>query len=152
MYATLKPEEAYNGRSSNFGMANNKETKCLTKSRNSDFTALRENMIYFLDLKVKLLYMNVLKIPVAYEINKVDPENKMLEFTYLSNNLSNGRQSVRFEELPNGKTKIIHDTWFKSLNKKRYKYLYKPVHKNLVNKFHKDVIKKLKQKKKESKS
>ena len=70
---------------------------------------------------------------------KVDDENKILEITYLKENLTKGKQVLRFEKFGN-KTKVIHTSYYDCQNKSRNK-LYPHFHKQLVDAFHENLKK-----------
>ena len=92
---------------------------------------VEENNMFFL----KLTFLGLLNIPVAFEITKVDHEKKIIEFTYLKDNKSNGRQTLYFSE-QDGVTTIKHDTIYSSGSDFRDKNLYPYFHTVALDDFH----------------
>lgn len=79
-----------------------------------------------------------------FEISKVDHENKIIEFTYLKDNKSNGRQTLYFSEV-DGVTTIEHYTIYNSGSDFRDKNLYPHFHTVALDDFHNrmfDIIEK----------
>lgn len=94
--------------------------------------------VFFLSLK---LLFGIVKLPVAFEMINIDPGKKIIEFSYVEGNKSNGKQQIRFVEIQSKRTKIIHTSYFKSDSRYRDKYLYPFFHQKLVNDFHRNMSK-----------
>lgn len=130
-YMTINPSVAWDNKSSKFAMAYDKDCDCEYYA-GDEFGRMRENTQFFLELSV----IRILKIPVGFEVTKVDEQNKVFEFTYLENNKSHGRQRLEFLDNGAGGTIIRHSTHFASDKKFRDKHLYAPIHENLLDDFH----------------
>ena len=113
---------------------------CYSRSNDSIYYANDEvqriipGLIVYLDLK--LLFG--VKLAMAFEVTKIDEENKLIEFSYLEGNVTHGKQQLFFEQTPKGKTKIAHLSYYKSNSKARDK-LYPLMHARLINKFHRNL-------------
>lgn len=92
--------------------------------------------VFFLSLK---FLFGIIRLPVAFEMIKIDPVNKIIEFSYIEGNKSSGKQQIKFIELESKLTKIVHTSYFKSDSQFRDKYLYPVFHKKLVKDFHKNM-------------
>lgn len=113
---------------------------CYSRSKDSIYYANEEvqrivpGLIVYLDLK--LLFG--VKLAMAFEVTKIDDENKLIEFSYLNGNATHGKQQLFFQQAPKGKTLITHLSYYKSNSKTRDK-LYPLMHARLINKFHRNL-------------
>ena len=105
---------------------------------NQYFYGLEEGQIFYLNLKIMNGFYNV---PVAFKIMNVDPEKKLIEFSYLKGGKAIGKQSIQLEETEEGYTRIVHKSFVKSDSKFRDKYLYPYFHNKLINEFHSNMKK-----------
>ena len=99
---------------------------------------LSEGQIYYLNLKVLNGFYN---LPVAFEIINVDPDKKLIEFSYLKGGKAKGKQSIQLVETEEGYTKIIHRSCVQSNSKIRDKYIYPFFHNKIINEFHSNMKK-----------
>lgn len=93
---------------------------------------LRSGRLYFVKLKI----LRIISLPVAFEITRVDHENKQVEFSYLKGGKAMGKQVITLSETSKGYTKIIHQSYVSSNSGIRDKYLYPFFHNKLINEFH----------------
>lgn len=100
---------------------------------NQVLMGLEEDRIYFIGLKI---LNGLYHLPVAFEITKIDPEKKIIEFSYLRGGKAKGKQIIQLSETERGHTLINHKTYVKSNSKLRDKYLYPYFHNKLINEFH----------------
>ncbi len=106
------------------------------------YFGLETGLIYYLNLKV---LMGLYKLPVAFEILKVDEGQKIIEMSYLKGGKAQGKQIIQFIALKNGDTEIVHENYFRSESKFRDKYLYPFFHTRIINKFHHKIRKRINQ-------
>jgi hypothetical protein len=131
----------WNGNSVRFGLLISKCTNSAINIINSSFHEIDTGDIYFLNLK---LFKGLFNVEVAFEITVIDPEQRIMEFSYIDNNKSLGKQSIQFFENGSGKTKIVHRSYFKSDSNIRDKLFYPYFHKKFINEFHRNMCKLIK--------
>lgn len=135
-YMNSNPNEAWNGKMIKFDFAYSKPNQSVHYHDDENFPKPHVGMGFFIILNV----FKLKKIPASIEITKIDPAAKVFEYTYLHTNTAHGRQSVQFIDLGNNKTRIVHDTHFKSDSQFRDQHLYAPVHEALLEEFHQNVM------------
>ena len=131
----------WNGKAVRFGLLLSKCTNSAINIINSSFHEIDTGDIYFLNLK---LFKGLFNVEVAFEITNIDPEQRIIEFSYIDNNKSLGKQSIQFFENGSGKTKIVHRSYFKSDSNIRDKLFYPYFHKKFINEFHRNMCKLIK--------
>ncbi|WP_340113009.1 hypothetical protein [Maribellus mangrovi] len=92
-------------------------------------------LIVYLNLD---LLFGVKNLAMAFEVTRVDPENKVIEFSYLKGNETEGKQQLIFESTPKGNTLIAHLSYYQSRIKTRDK-VYPHVHATIINRFHRNM-------------
>ena len=97
---------------------------------------LDTGQVFFLNLKI---LKGLVHVPVAFEIIKIDPVKQMLEFSYLDDNKSRGKQTLQFFNNGEGKTRIVHTTLFRSNSRLRDAILYPYFHHKFIREFHKTM-------------
>lgn len=131
----------WNGNTIRFGLLLSKCTNSAINIINSSFHEIDTGDVYFLNLK---LFRGLFNVEVAFEITRIDSKQKIMEFSYIDNNKSLGKQTIQFFENGSGKTKIIHRSYFKSDSKIRDKLFYPYFHKKFINEFHRNMCKLIK--------
>lgn len=139
-YRRTEPRLAFEGRIIDFGLLFNPDDSAVyTRSEPSPFFA--EQQIYVLNLKA----LGVYNFPVAFQVTRIDNEEKMIEFIYMQENIANGFQRIYFEESFDEKgrpvTHIRHISFFKSSRRFQDKVLYPPFHQQTIDDFHRNVLK-----------
>lgn len=132
----------WNGESIEFGLLIIKCSNSVLYPNKSSFPEIDTGQVYFLNLR---LMTGLLNLPVAFEIINIDEKRKIIEFSYIENNTSQGKQTIQFFDNGDGGTRIIHRSYFKSESQFRDNLLYPYFHKKFVNDFHwnmKHLIKK----------
>ena len=128
--------EMWNGKSVRFGVLISKGTNTVINSYNSSFHEIDTGDVYFLNLK---LLKGLLNVEVAFEIITIDLKQRIMEFSYIDNNKSLGKQSIQFFDNGAGKTKIVHLSYFKSKSSVRDDLFYPYFHKKFIREFHKNM-------------
>jgi hypothetical protein len=128
--------EMWNGKSVRFGVLLSKGTNTVINSYNSSFHEIDTGDVYFLNLK---LLKGLLNVEVAFEIITIDLKQRIMEFSYIDNNKSLGKQSIQFLDNGAGKTKIVHLSYFKSKSSVRDNVFYPVFHKKFIREFHKNM-------------
>lgn len=133
-FVTQNPRDAWNGLSK-FELMYDKRTKREYTKASNDIPRIQVGQIFFLTLYLPL----GLKMPVVFEIVKIDPERHEFAFSYVKTNKSTGIQFIGFSQ--NGDTvEIKHTTHFKSDSEFRDKYLYARFHESLTDDFYKNFF------------
>ncbi len=101
-----------------------------------EFYGFKKGQIYYLNLKI---LNGIYNLPVAFEVIKVAPESKLIEFSYLKGGKAQGKQMIQMFETAEGYTKILHKSYVKSNSKIRDKYLYPFFHNKIINEFHNNL-------------
>src|ERR1035437_8740178 len=131
----------WNGKAVRVGLLLSKCTNSAINIINSSFHEIDTGDIYFLNLK---LFKGLFNVEVAFEITNIDPEQRIIEFSYIDKNKSLGKQSIQFFDNGSGKTKIVHRSYFKSDSNIRDKLFYPYFHKKFINEFHRNMCKLIK--------
>lgn len=137
-YNEDSPDKVFNSRKLSFGLmlCKNKGNNKIIYN-NGSFGKLEKGQVIYLKLKfLKGLY----KMAVAFEILNVDSINKTIEFSYVKGGSNtNGKQKIQFIDCKNGKTKIIHTSYYRSNFILRDRILYPFFHAKVTNEFHKNI-------------
>lgn len=134
-YVSANPSKSWNGQRVSFGLLLRKVPGEIFYNHDV-ITGVDTGQVYFLNLKIML---GIYNLPVAFEIIKVDTEEKIIEFSYIEGNKSSGVQRIKFLDLGNERTEIMHTSYFKSESHFRDKWLYPFFHKKIVNDFHQNM-------------
>lgn len=134
-YRNLRPQEAWNGKTVKFSFSYNRSNDSLHYADNVP-AGIQEGQILFFHLK---LLGGVKKLGVAFEIKRLDRENREMEYCYLKNGQSEGTQTLRFEAVDSNLTRVIHFTRYKSQSHFRDKRLYPGLHQKCIREFHQNV-------------
>ena len=139
-YTNANPARSWDGNLFSFGLLISKKTNTIYYP-GDEIQGIDTGQIIFLDLE---LLGGFYHLAMAFEIIKEDPENGIIEFSYLEGNKTLGIQRLKFNPTEEGYTKIIHSSYFKSPSKLRDKILYPFFHKRLINEFHRNFRRRLK--------
>jgi hypothetical protein len=123
----------WNARSIRFGLLITKFSNSVVYSKNPSCPEVDTGQVYFLNIK---LMRGVFNIPVAFEIITIDQIHRIVEFSYIDNNKSRGKQSMQFLDDGEGRTRIVHRSFFKSESAFRDDFLYPYFHKKFIRGFH----------------
>lgn len=140
-YQNANPSESWEGKRFSFGFAFNRNKEELVYRENKNTNGVEEGQMFYVNLK---LMAGVYNLAVAFEIITVDPEQKVMEFSYLEGGQSKGMQRIELVENSKGETDIIHTSFFKSDSKFRDAVLYPFFHKRIINEFHRRMRKRFK--------
>lgn len=136
-YINTDLKAAWSGKGTHYGFAYNRHSKQIFAEKTDSVFKPKIGFGFFIELKISKL----LKIPVALEVSHIDKKNKIIQFTYLKRNKSNGRQTFVFKKYGENKTLILHQTYFKSDRQLRDKYFYSPYHTSFIDQFHGIILK-----------
>jgi hypothetical protein len=134
-YSTVSPPQAWTGKHISFGVLISKNTNDILYGYNS-FPNLDTGEVVFLNLR---LLKGTYNLAVAFEITSVDDSRKIIEFSYINGDKTQGIQTIHFVRTLEGYTRIIHSTLYKSSSAFRDRTLYPFFHKKVVREFHKNI-------------
>ena len=134
-YLSANPSKAWNGRKISFGLLLRKNPGNIFYNHDS-MMGIDTGQVFFLNLKILLGIYNV---PVAFEIITVDSVKKLIEFSYVEGNKSSGVQQVKFLDTGDGRTRIIHTSYYKSESHFRDKWIYPFFHNKIIRDFHRNM-------------
>jgi hypothetical protein len=137
-YTHADPLTNWSGRKIRFGLLISKPSNSVTYRSNPSPTEIDTGQVYFLNLRI---IKGLVNVPVAFEITRIDYSTQLIEFSYLDNNKSQGRQTIQFFNNPDGNTMIVHRSYFKSDSRFRDQILYPYFHKRFINEFHRNMKK-----------
>jgi hypothetical protein len=125
----------WNGHSVRFGLLISKCSNSVIYKNNPLFPDIDTGQVYFLDMR---LLKGLLNVPAAFEITNIDQKQQMVEFSYIDNNTSLGKQTIQFFD--NGKdcTRIVHRSYFKSESALRDDF-YPCFHNKFIKEFHRNM-------------
>jgi hypothetical protein len=142
-YVSANPSNSWDGRKTSYGLLLLKFPSNIYYFQDP-IKGVDTGQVYFLNLKIMLGLCN---IPVAFEIITLDAENKIIEFSYIEGNKSIGVQQVKFIDLGEDHTEIVHTSYYKSDSQFRDRWMYPFFHKKIINDFHRNMRKLLNLKK-----
>lgn len=133
----IRPKDEYSGKMVSFGFLYSKRMDKIFYN-DDDIKGIEEGEILYLNLK---LLGGVKNIAVALEVTKVDEANKIIQFCYLDNGVTEGTQQVRLIENGDGNTIISQESRYRNHSKFREKRLYPIFHRQAVNELHFNIQK-----------
>jgi hypothetical protein len=133
-YVYTNPADAWNASKMRFGMLFSKHSNQLVYP-NDVVQGIEPGQVVYLNLHV----LKIKNIATAFEIIRVDQNNEVIEFSYLNDNQTIGKQKLQFIETSRGFTKIVHCSYFKSKSVLRDHFLYPYFHTRLTNNYHRNM-------------
>jgi hypothetical protein len=136
LYRHSNAVSIWNRRSVRLGLVISKYSNSVIYRNNTYFPEIDTGQVYFLNLR---LIKGLINIPVAFEIINIDPLKQIVEFSYIDNNKSLGKQTLQFFDNGVGGTKIVHRSYFKSKSLIRDDLFYPIFHRKFVTEFHRNM-------------
>ncbi len=136
-YLLSDPSKVWNNKSSTKQLVLQKTPEKIYHTTDPISTT-KIGQIYFLNLK---LLARLVNMAVAFEIVTIDAQKRLIEFSYIEGNTSEGVQRIEFFALDEHSTEIIHTSYFKSGKRFRDRWVYPFFHKKLTTDFHTNVRK-----------
>lgn len=115
-----------------FGMIYCRDSEAIVYA-DQTLDGLEPGRIYYINLKVLNGFYS---LPVAFEITRIDVDERLIEFSYLKGGKAEGKQIIRIIDTEDGFSRINHSSYVKSNSGFRDKYLYPFFHNKLINEFH----------------
>ena len=140
-YTTVSPAEAWQGNIGSFAFMYSRYTGDI-KYIEDDFPGIQEGQVIFLNLR---FLRGLFNLAVGQEVVEINDEKKILKFCYLENGASDGSQSVQLHATPDGRTRVIHQTYYKSESEFRDQHLYPLLHSMIIKEYHQSIAAKVKE-------
>lgn len=131
-YIYTSPAESWEGHKVKFGVLVSKNTEEVLYP-GDEFSRIDSGQIVYLNLKIM---KGVYNLPLAFEITRIDPVRHIVEFSYITGNVSKGIQQLHFYLNSRGQTVVVHRSYFKSHSKVRDMLLYPYFHEKATDEFH----------------
>jgi hypothetical protein len=132
-YRHTDPIKMWNGQAVRFGLMICKSSKSVIYADNLNPPEIDTGQVYFLNLR---LMKGLINVPVAFEVITIDEKQRIMEFSYIENNIELGKQTIRFFDDGGGYTRIVHRSYFKSGSKLRDNIFYPYFHNLFIEDFH----------------
>jgi hypothetical protein len=136
-YLSTNPSKAWNGKKVSFGLLFSKNEDKIVYC-NENIQRIDSGMVVYLNLR---LMSGLKNMATAFEFITIDKENKIIEFSYLSGNVSEGKQRIQFRETRKGYTRILHTSFYRSNTILKNYLLYPYFHTRTTNEFHRNLKK-----------
>jgi len=138
-YTTTSPAICWNGKRFSFGVLVSKN-KGTVMYKSDPYNGIQAGQVFFMNVGVM---HNLETMAVGLEIVTVDPENKIIEFSYVNGGNTRGLQQVELYKTKKGFTRVYHRTLFASESKFRDRYLYPFFHERIIDEFHRNMRKRI---------
>lgn len=136
-YLDTNPGDSWNGRKVTFGMLFSKKDERIVYCDES-ISHIDTGQVIYLNLK---LFQGLANLATVFEFITIDKEKRMLEFSYIEGNITEGKQRLQFIKAPKGYTRIIHTSFYKSSSAFRDRFLYPFFHEKMSDEFHRNMKK-----------
>lgn len=137
LYCNSDATKLWNGKKISFGFLFSKKEDRIVYCGDTYFK-IDTGTIVYLNLR---LISGLKNLATAFEFINIDYENKTIEFSYLTGNLSEGKQRIQFSTTPKGYTRILHTSYYKSNNIFKNYIFYPYFHTRTTNEFHRNLKK-----------
>jgi len=137
LYVNTNPTKSWNGKKVSFGFLFSKKEDRIVYS-GDNISKIDTGTVVYLNIR---LMTGLKNLATAFEFINIDSKNKVIEFSYLTGNVSEGKQRVQFTSTPKGNTRILHTSFYKSNNFLKNYLLYPYFHTRTTNEFHRNLKK-----------
>ena len=137
-YTGKSLDKFWNGPIARFSSMYDPKNNVIFHAGDSDIPEASTGQIFSLNLLIE----DYIHIPVYFQIQRVDSEQKVIEFVYMEQNKSHGKQLISFfPETIEGEnfTLIRHQSWYQSDSAVRDSLFYSDYHTQAVDEFHLSV-------------
>jgi hypothetical protein len=137
-YATIHPNEAWNGNMISFGVQYSRRSHTF-QYLNDPYSGMEKGQVLVLNLK---LLWGMLNIAVAHEVAEINAAERVIKLCYMPGGATEGSQWITLNETKEGFTEISHLTYYKSKSNFRDTRLYPKLHTKAIAEFHESVRRK----------
>lgn len=135
-YKNENPSKSFNGHKFRLELLIQKGSNNIVYKNNPSFPVIDTGQLYFFDIR---LIRGLFNIPMAFEIINIDNSQKILEVSYIESNKAKGKQRIQFIDNGDGRTMVVHQSFFKSNSWIRDTFLYPYFHKKIVREYHRNM-------------
>ena len=135
-YSHVNLKKSFTRHSVRFGLLLKKYSNTVVYAKDMLYPEIDTGQVYFLNLR---LLLGLLNVPVAFEIINIDPEQMIVEFSYIDSNKEKGKQTLKFSDSGDGSTTVLHLSYFKSNSAIRDGMFYPLLHRKFINEFHRNM-------------
>ena len=136
-YINRSPNKSWNGKKVSFGFLFSKKEDRIVYS-DENLQKIDTGMVIYLNLR---LVSGLVNVATAFEIINIDEKNKIIEFSYLSGNESEGKQRLQSTQTRKGYTQILHTSFYRSYTVLRNYLFYPYFHTRITHEFHRNFRK-----------
>ncbi len=133
-YLKQHPSKIWNGNTVSMGFIYSPDQKIIYPD--DKYYGIKEGQIYFIEMKV---FFGIVKFPVSFMITRVDNQMHEIEFSYIEQGVSKGRQIIKLTEEGKKGTRIIHSSIHLTKNAFRDKTMYPIYHKKAISEVHRNI-------------
>lgn len=137
-YRQADPIKAFNGRNFRLELVIMKNNKNVFYKNAASLPLIDTGQLYFFDIRI---LKGIVNVPMAFEIINIDDSRKVLEVSYIEGNKASGKQQLCFYDNGDGRTRVVHRSYFKSHSWLRDTFLYPYFHRRLVREYHRKMEK-----------
>jgi hypothetical protein len=134
-YRSTPPKKAWNDKLVSFGMMYESDQQVF-HYENEKMPVASVGQLVFINLHLLKGFINV---AVAHKIMEINEVEKLIRTCYVESGASKGTQFVRFYDLGNNQTKVVHTTFYRSNSTFRDKHLYPLLHEKIITEFHQNI-------------
>jgi hypothetical protein len=135
-YRHADPAKSWRGRYVRLGLLISKKSNSVIYPANFTISEVDTGQVYFLNLR---FMRGLFKLPTAFEIINIDPLQNMIEYSYIENNIEQGKQTIQLLDAGDDHTKVVHTSYFKSEYPLRDKVIYPFFHNKVIRNFHRNM-------------
>jgi len=135
-YHSANMANVWSGRLISFGLLCSKWTDYILYKNSTDFCTIDTGQVFFINLRI---LCGIHNLPVGIQVVDIDDEDMSITLSYLEGGKSIGIQTIKLTSTPEGFTKVIHTSEFRSNSKIRDKRLYPFYHTKVLDEFHRNI-------------
>lgn len=137
LYIHTNPSISWSGEKVSFGLLHSTVKEKI--AYNGDFVSkIDTGQIIYLNLKI---LKGIKNLATAFEFINIDKEKRIIEFSYLKGNSSEGKQRIQFFETAKGYTRIVHTSFYHCHDIFKNYLFYSYFHSRITNDFHRNMKK-----------
>lgn len=136
-YLNAHPAKIWNGHVVSLGFIYSPTEKRFI-FQDDTYSGLGVGQIFFIEMRV---FFGLVRFPVSFVVTTVSEKSHTISFSYISEGLSKGAQTIRLSLLGPELTEIVHSSIHQTANVLRDKTLYPIYHKKAIGEVHRNITK-----------